>query len=331
MKAAFLGLIALLVGVIAAAAHESRPGYLGIEETAPQRYDAVWKQPAGGIADEITLTLVFPDDCADLAPRFATRDATSRITRWTMQCASGLGGRSMRIDGLEQTQMNVLVRLEDLKGQSQSLRLSPGDRTAVFAADPSARAVIGAYFALGFEHILGGVDHLLFVLTLMFLASTWRRLLGMITAFTAAHSITLTLATLGHVSLPGAPVEALIALSIVLAAAEAARPAATRASLMASAPWAVAFAFGLLHGFGFAGALADAGLPQGDVPLALLFFNLGVEAGQIAFVAAALVVLRLVDAAAPARIAAGVRLSLIYVAGGAAVYWFIDRGLGVFA
>jgi hypothetical protein len=156
----------------------------------------------------------------------------------------------------------------------------------------------------------------------------------MITAFTAAHSITLTLATLGHVSLPGAPVEALIALSIVLAAAEAARPAAARASLMASAPWAVAFAFGLLHGF--AGALAEAGLPQGHVPLALLVFNLGVEAGQIAFVAAALAVLRLavlrvVDAAAPARIAAGVRLSLIYVAGGAAAFWLTDRGLGVFA
>jgi hydrogenase/urease accessory protein HupE len=192
---------------------------------------------------------------------------------------------------------DVLVRIQFLDGRVQTELLKPTQPALVVAERTSAWDVAGTYFALGVEHILTGVDHLLFVLGLMLIVKSGARLLKTVTAFTVAHSITLALATLGIVHVPQAPVEAVIALSIVFVANETAQRQrrdtgdATSPGFTARRPWLVAFVFGLLHGFGFAGALAEVGLPQVDIPLALLTFNVGVEAGQLSFIAAVLVVM----------------------------------------
>ena len=152
-------------------------------------------------------------------------------------------------------------------------------------ASQSAWAVFVTYVQHGIEHIAFGFDHLLFVTALMLIVRDWRKLVKAVTAFTVAHSITLTCATMGWLTLPSAPVEAMIAISIVMVAAEVVRMERGQVSLAIARPWIVAFAFGLLHGFGFAGALVELGLPQSDIPLALLAFNIGVELGQLAFIA----------------------------------------------
>jgi hydrogenase/urease accessory protein HupE len=188
--------------------------------------------------------------------------------------------------------------------------------------------VVRTYTILGIEHILSGFDHLLFVLALVLLVQGTRRLLATITAFTAAHSLTLAGATLGWVHVPGPPVEASIALSIVFVASEIVHTRQGRYSVTQHYPWVVAFTFGLLHGFGFAGALAEVGLPQSSIPIALLFFNVGVEIGQLMFVGAALIVI-----AVGWRAAQRLRLSQTawlwriapYAIGGLASLWLVER------
>ena len=185
---------------------------------------------------------------------------------------------------------DALLRVGFADGNTFVERLTPGSPQATIPASQSSWQVAATYLGQGIEHILFGFDHLLFVAALLLIIGDWRVLMKTITAFTIAHSITLTLATLGLVTLPSGPVEALIALSILLVAAEAVRMRRGETSLAITWPWIVAFAFGLLHGFGFAGALRELGLPQGDIPLALFSFNVGVEVGQLIFVAAILLV-----------------------------------------
>ena len=195
------------------------------------------------------------------------------------------------------------------------------------AGSGSWTAAMRRYTALGFEHILAGIDHLLFVLALLFVVrSTWQ-LVKTITAFTVAHSITLALATLGHVSLPPAPVEAAIALSIVFLCAEIERARQGRTGLTFSQPWLVAFALGLLHGLGFAGALSEIGLPPGEIPLALAFFNVGVELGQLAFVGGAMPVLWLLRRST--ALAHAGRRAVVYFAGTVATVWFVERAVAI--
>jgi hydrogenase/urease accessory protein HupE len=198
--------------------------------------------------------------------------------------------------------------------------------------------VAAAYFWLGVNHILLGVDHLLFVLALIILVRGWRRICFTITAFTIAHSITLAAATLGFVHVPGPPVEAAIALSIALVAAEIINSARGRGSLTARLPWIVAFAFGLLHGFGFAGALSEVGLPNHAIPIALLFFNIGVEVGQLLFVAGVLVLFALLHRISTAlvrleesRLQQWMQLGGAYCIGGVASFWLIERVSGFWA
>ena len=178
------------------------------------------------------------------------------------------------------------MRIQFNDGTTRTQRLTPTETTFQIAKLPSALAVVETYFELGIEHILLGIDHLLFVFALLLLVSGARRLVATITAFTAAHSITLAAATLDWVRLPAPPLEAVIALSIAFVAAEILQAQKGNTSLTIRQPWLVAFTFGLLHGFGFAGALAEIGLPSVEIPLALLFFNVGVEAGQLLFIAA---------------------------------------------
>jgi hydrogenase/urease accessory protein HupE len=244
-----------------------------------------------------------------------------------IQAATGtLAGARIDFVGLQGTITDVLVRVQLRDGMSSTTLVRASQPWVEIAAASGPLAVMGAYLTHGVEHILFGFDHLLFVLALILIVRSGRVLLWTITAFTLAHSITLGLATLGLVHVPGPPVEASIALSILLLAVEIVRVNRGQISLTARWPWVVAFAFGLLHGFGFASALADIGLPHGDIPLALFAFNVGVECGQIAFVAAVLSVVALAR-----RVGAGLHVERYapriapYAIGTLAAFWLFER------
>ena len=224
-------------------------------------------------------------DARNLSKPEGTFSGDAYLERWRIQRAGGLENQTIHIDGLAGTKIDVLVRMENADGVTQTTRLLPASPSFTVEAAPSPWRVSATYLVLGIEHILLGIDHLLFVLALVLLVKGWKRLVGTITAFTVAHSITLAAATLGFVHVPGPPVEACIALSIVFVAAEIIRGRQGQPGLTERAPWVVAFTFGLLHGLGFAGALNEVGLPAQAIPLALLFFNVGVEIGQLAFIA----------------------------------------------
>jgi hydrogenase/urease accessory protein HupE len=295
-----------------------------LRETQPGTYDVLWKVPARGEDLRLSLHVRFPADARDDAERRGLFLEGAHVERWRIRRPGGLGGQSVTIEGLSATQVDALVRVTDLGGVTQTRRATPDSPTVTIAAVTSRWQVTGTYLVLGVEHILLGIDHLLFVLALVLLVKGRRKLVTTITAFTIAHSITLALATLGFVQVPGSPVEACIALSIVFVATEIVRSGDGHPCLTERAPWVVALAFGLLHGLGFAGALSEAGLPQHAVPLALLFFNVGVEIGQLAFV---LVVLGLVAAArrVPIRAPAWGRRIVPYAIGSLAMYWVIER------
>lgn len=310
------------------AGHETRPAYLHLRETGEDIYEVLWKVPAleGGLRLGIHLEL--PDGCVDLAGTRAAFSGGAFIERRTVRRAGGLAGGTIRIRGLSGTMTDVLVRIERGNGAVLTARLTPGAPSMVVAAEPGWLQVARTYAGLGVGHILLGIDHLLFVLALLLLVRGRRRIAATVTAFTVAHSLTLAAAVLGWVRVPQRPVEAVIALSILFVAAEVVQVRTGRPGLTARQPWLAAFAFGLLHGLGFAGALAEVGLPETAIPVALLFFNLGVEAGQIAFVAAVLLA-----AALARRLPAGIRArppawawrAPPYAIGGLAAFWLLQR------
>jgi hydrogenase/urease accessory protein HupE len=285
-KSALLLAAFLAVGAVGAVqAHEVRPGYLELRQSGAETFDVIWKVPAKGEL-RLGIEAELPDDCNSSVPpaRYSTRDAF--IDRWSVVCPSGLGGGTIGVEGLSATLTDVLVRIEWLNGTTQVELLTPSQPSFTVEETPGRADVAISYLRLGIKHILLGIDHLLFVLALMILVAGRRRLVGTITAFTAAHSLTLAAAALGIVRVPQKPVEAVIALSIVFVASEIIRGREGKPGLTAKSPWIVAFIFGLLHGFGFAGALAEVGLPPQAIPLALLFFNVGVELGQLLFIGA---------------------------------------------
>jgi len=302
-----------------------RPAYLEIRELGVERFAVLWKVPMRGEA-RLSLAVRFPVRCSVATP-VARVDAGGALTeRWQVACPGGLVGDSIRIDGLQDTLTDALARFERADRTTQVARLVPTAPAFVVEAVPSRLAVAATYLVLGVEHIWFGFDHLLFVLGLLILVGGRRNLIGTITAFTVAHSITLAAATLGWVRLAVQPVEAAIALSIVFVAGEIAHGQQGRNGLARRWPWLVAFSFGLLHGFGFAGALRETGLPENAVPLALLFFNIGVEVGQLAFIAVALAI------AAAAFVCglstsfrAVMRRAAAYGIGGVAAFWTIER------
>jgi hydrogenase/urease accessory protein HupE len=267
-----------------AAAHEVRPAYLQLNETQPGQFSVLWKVPARG--DRVlSLKAMLPSACQVLKPPTPMLLSGTQLTRWKVDCGSeGLDGATIRIEGLRATMIDTLVRIELLSGMVVSQILRPDSPT--FVVNARGGVALAGYVQLGIEHILLGIDHLLFVLGLLLIVQGKWQLVKTITAFTVAHSITLALATLNLVQVPQAPVEAVIALSIVFLATELARSERESLDLTFRFPWIVAFVFGLLHGFGFAGALNEVGLPQTDIPLALLLFNGGVEIGQLLFVGA---------------------------------------------
>jgi hydrogenase/urease accessory protein HupE len=314
--------LATLLSPVSGQAHEVRPAYLDLREDRPGEFSALLKTPMVG---EMRLALepAFSGPVETLSPVTARRTGDAVVQTWRLR-TEGLRGQTVRIVGLESTLTDALVRIAFIDGSTWVERLTPQQPGRAVPTRPSAWNVARTYFGLGVEHIMEGIDHLLFVLALLLLTRGVWRLVTTVTAFTIAHSITLGLATLGIVHMPSRPVEAVIALSIVFVAAEILHARRGQAGLAARMPWIVAFTFGLLHGFGFAGALSEVGLPEGQIPVALLFFNLGVEVGQLLFIAAVL------------ALAAGARrihptwprwaaLAPPYAIGSVAMFWVIQR------
>lgn len=315
-------MIPLLLGA-SAMAHEVRPAYLDMRETASGEFAVLWKVPAQGRM-RLALDAHLPKQCIEKAAPTRSFEESAYLERWTVDCAGGLRGGEIVIDGLKATLTEALVRIEYGNGGTEIGRLMPEAPSFVAAGAQTSLEVAHTYFLLGIEHILLGFDHLIFVLALMLLIRDRWMLFKTITAFTVAHSITLAGASLGYFSLPQKPVEATIALSIAFVASELLKAKPNELRLSESHPWVVAFAFGLLHGFGFSGALKEIGLPQSDVPLSLLTFNLGVEAGQLIFVAAALAVAGAARAIVSFRPALA-RRAIAYGIGTSAMLWLIPR------
>jgi hydrogenase/urease accessory protein HupE len=324
----FIIFFATLAFFNSASAHEARPAYMEVTEIAPHRYQVVWRTPLlSGM--RLPVALRFSENIRNVTEPALRELSDSLIERRLIESDSGLTGTRIEIVGLQATITDVLMRVQLLDGTYSTTLVRPSKPWIEIATSRSSLEVATAYLVHGIEHILFGYDHLLFVLALILIVRSTRMLLLTVTAFTVAHSITLSLATLGVVHVPGPPVEATIALSILLLACEIIRSDWGQASMTAKWPWLVAFSFGLLHGFGFASALTEIGLPQGDIPLALFAFNVGVEAGQLIFIAAVLAALRCAKLIRfPALVERHARSVASYAIGSMAAYWFIDRLAG---
>lgn len=313
-------------------AHDLRPAYLAISETAPDVYSVLWKAPALG---DLRLAIY---------PRLPQGESTSRegaflndayVERWTVRRSGGFAGKTIAMDGLSESRADVLVRIERLSGEVSTMRLTPASPSFEVPTDMGWQQVAAAYLWLGVDHILFGVDHLMFVLALIMLVRGWKRIGLTITAFTIAHSITLGAATLGYLDMPGPPVEAAIALSILFVAVEIVNSCRGQESLSTRFPWVIAFAFGLLHGLGFAGALNAVGLPAHAIPVALLFFNVGVELGQLVFIGGLMMLVTLLRPLLigfvrprPSWPHTWPRFAAAYGVGGIASFWLIERVYG---
>ena len=285
-KALYKSFVVLLVfsaATVHVAAHEVRPALLQIKQTGTNEYDLVWKIPR---KDDMlpVISPVFPSWFTITQKDTGVEAGSGALFTMKATASKDIHGMTISISGIQESLIDVLVYIELSNGEKYSLLLQPSKASATIPNASSFASTISTFFKLGVEHILLGIDHLLFVLALLLLAKGTRKLIGTVTAFTLAHSITLSLSALGFVGLPGPPVEAVIALSILFLAVELVHHYQGKKVTSASYPWIVAFVFGLLHGFGFASALADIGLPQKGVPLALAFFNIGVEAGQLLFI-----------------------------------------------
>ncbi len=281
-------LLALVLGVCAIQAaygHRFAPSLLKVNETASQQYNMVWKTPAQGVSN-VPLEPVWPEACEAISASSPRLEGTGIVTSWQLQCTElgeeGLVGETLGVSGLDASQASAMVTVNLLDGRQYQRVLNAERPDFVVPAESAAGDVVGDYTRLGIEHIWFGFDHLMFVFGLLLLVGGGSRLFWTITAFTVGHSITLSLVTLGYLDYPVGLVEFAIALSIFALAVELTRM--KKHDALWRNPWWLAGGFGILHGMGFAGALAETGLPQDNVPLALLFFNIGIELGQIAFI-----------------------------------------------
>ena len=323
-------LVASALAIASAAwSHEIRPGYLELRESRDGSYELLWKKPAGGEV-EIRIAPVIPEGCRLLTPDRQQITPGAVLVRGTLQCEGGIAGKTLRVAGLESTVTDVLIRIHHADGRVESHLLRPSSPTTTLGAITTVGGRALAYLRLGVEHILLGVDHLLFVLGLLLIVSDRWMLVKTITSFTLAHSITLAIATLGYATAPLPPLNAAIALSILFLGPEIVRVWRGETSFTIRHPWIVVFAFGLLHGFGFASGLTTMGLPRAEIPLALLLFNVGVELGQISFVILVLLLersFRTLEIRWP-RFATALPG---YVVGSLGAYWAIQRTLLLFS
>ncbi len=321
---ALFGLALLGLGLtLPAFAHQFAPALLELDEISAQRTKVSWKQPALRVQGS-ALRPVLPVECSGVGDPVVRQEGTGMKAQWEIECPQGLAGKLVGVEGIAGSQADVLLRVHLRDGRKMSQVLKAEHPSFVIDADSSRAGVFKDYARLGGEHILMGWDHLLFVLALVLLVGWGRSLLWTITAFTAGHSVTLALASLGWVQVPQAPIEAAIALSIFFLAVELTNVRQGRKTLTQRAPWLVAASFGLLHGLGFAGALAEVGLPAEEIPLALFSFNVGIELGQIAFVAAVLAFAAALRQA-PLAWPKWSQAVPAYGIGSLAIFWFLQR------
>ena len=307
-------------------AHPLAPSLLDLREASPGRITALWRRPQL-LRVGARLEPVLPGRCRTVEPPVETAEGLAQVTRWTVDCGpAGLAGGTVAVRGLAEAGSDALLRIELADGRRVQAVLRPAAPSFVLPPEQGAAGVATGYLALGIGHLLTGWDHLAFVLGLVLLVGGWGRLLGTVTAFTLGHSLTLSLAALGVVRLPPGPIEAAIALSILALAVELARR--DRPTPLGRRPWLMAAGFGLLHGLGFAGALAEVGLPAREIPLALLAFNAGIELAQIGFI---LAVLGLGLALAPLlrRLPVWTAAVPTYLIGTLAAFWMFERLAGL--
>lgn len=320
-------LLFLLLTPFTAYSDELRPAYLELTEVSPEIYNVYWKIPARGRLLRLSLDVLFDETVKRTGAPVAHFMRGSYVERWQVEATQGLANSTITIVGLERTSSEVLILINRLDGSAISHRTTPGSPSYSIEAEPGWQQVLATYLVLGVEHILLGFDHLLFVFALLLLIRRRMLLISTITAFTVAHSLTLALASLKLISIPVVPLEACIALSIVFVAVEIIQGQQGRKGLTARRPWVVAFSFGLLHGMGFAAALSEVGMPENALVLALVVFNIGVEAGQLIFVFFVLAVAQLLKRLIPV-----VPLWLIrippYIVGGVASFWVFQRVSG---
>ena len=332
MKRIFVLVLGLLLMVCngfvePAFAHELQPGSLELRQLTSQRYEVIWRAPVY-YGKPHPAKLQLPEQWQAVGEPTVRQLPDSALHRRVVSVPDGsIDGGIIRFHGLEATITDVFLRFVWLDGSETTAIARPSHPWVEVVAQRSAWQIAWDYTVLGIDHILSGFDHLTFVLALLLIVSGARRLLITITSFTLAHSITLAAATLGVMWVPGPPVEAIIALSILFLASELVKVNRGESSLTARFPWIVAFVFGLLHGFGFAGALIDVGLPQNEVPLALLMFNVGVEIGQLLFIAFILVVIQALGRLRREWPTWAQQVPA-YAVGGIAAFWLIERIAG---
>ncbi len=318
--------LCLFVWALAAApaqADELRPGYLEFTQSSQSDWRLVWKAPLrGGLSQETQPIL--PSGCAVKGPPEREAALMAIISRFTVTCSGEVSGKAIGLSAFGTAQTDVLVRVAPLGRPVQALKLTADQPTAFIETKPDRLQVAKTYLVLGIEHILSGYDHLLFVVSLVLLLTGWHTIVAAVTAFTVAHSLTLIGTSLGFLGLPQRPVEALIALSIIFLAVEIVKKQDGKPRLSERIPWVVAFLFGLLHGFGFAGALAEIGLPETDVPTALFTFNIGVEIGQLIIVVATIIAVTLVSRLRPSAVRPAI-VTASYGIGAISSMWLIER------
>lgn len=310
------------LGTGAAYAHEVRPVYLDIQETAAGRYDVIWRVPVtNGMAPPVSPRFV---DACKVKGGLPWVAGSSAVSRMVVECAEGIAGTAITLDGLSHTMIDGLVRIQFSSGEVVTRLIRPTNPTFTVPKASGPLDVIRIYIGLGTEHILAGYDHLLFVLGMVLYVRRPRALLITLSSFTVAHSITFSLAALDIIHVPPPLAEALIALSILMLAVELVRSSANPDGATGRRPILLASVFGLLHGLGFAGALATIGLPAHEIPLSLLGFNIGVELGQIAFVIVLLAIAQLARVVGPEQKRQAYRLGT-YAIGSMAAFWTIER------
>jgi hydrogenase/urease accessory protein HupE len=323
--------LALLLLAVPLRAHELLPALLELNETAPGRVEVLWQRPLAQ-GQPLLLTPVFPADCRQVGEPQQRLGPRALVVRSTLQCRQGLTGRGLAIEGLRASATEVLLRWKTPGGAWRTQVIRPAEPRAILAAaaGPARPPALPVYLGLGVEHILLGPDHLLFVLGLLLIVRGRRRLLKTVTAFTVAHSITLAAATLGVLHLPPPPLEAAIAFSILFLDPEIVRTWRGQSSYTIRHPWVVAFLFGLLHGAGLAGGLQQLGLPRGETLQALALFNVGVEIGQLAFIA---LVLLLAALWRRRHLPQPLWLQRLpgYLVGSLGAYWAIERTVAMVA
>ena len=321
----FLMLNVMFCGDVSA--HESQPGLLQITQQDANHYEVLWRAPIY-FGKPHPASLKLPANWKTVRPMTRRQLKDSELYQYYVSVDAGsIHGSIILLPGLETTTTDVLMRVVYADGSSSTTIIKPGEPRVTIEGPRSAWWVAWDYTVLGTEHILSGIDHLLFVLALLLIVTGTRTLLITISSFTLAHSITLAAATLGWLWVPGPPVEAVIALSILFLASELLKVNRGQQSLTASYPWLVAFTFGLLHGFGFAGALTQVGLPQNEIPLALLMFNVGVEIGQLMFIVVMFLIIKALHKIRY-KWPQWVYQFPAYGIGGIAALWFVERVIG---